>query len=115
MVSFRNYQPIALNDSMTAAQDIMLNPNTSQCPINCFRPVGLAFDSQGRLFMSSDATGEIYVITKSGGGGLANATSSTSVTSGSITATSTLAGGSSSGTAGSTSAATTSTSGGSFL
>jgi len=34
----------------------------------CFRPVGLAFDTKGRLFMSSDSTGEIYVIDREGGG-----------------------------------------------
>jgi len=28
----------------------------------CFRPTGLAFDAKGRLYMASDATGEIWVI-----------------------------------------------------
>lgn len=31
------------------------------------RPVGLAVDDKGRVFFSSDATGEIYVLVKSGG------------------------------------------------
>lgn len=31
------------------------------------RPVGLAIDAKGRLFFSSDATGEIYALVKSGG------------------------------------------------
>ncbi|KAK1524269.1 uncharacterized protein CCOS01_09356 [Colletotrichum costaricense] len=35
---------------------------TSSCPDHCFRPVGLAWDSQQRLFMTSDSTGEIYVL-----------------------------------------------------
>ena len=42
---------------------VVQNPDLSQCPNNCFRPVGLAFDSKGRLFMTSDATGELFVIT----------------------------------------------------
>jgi hypothetical protein len=44
------------------------NVDTSKCPDACFRPVGLAWDNKGRLFMSSDATGEVYVITRAGGG-----------------------------------------------
>lgn len=30
----------------------------------CVRPVGLAFDSQGRLYMTSDASGELFMISK---------------------------------------------------
>jgi hypothetical protein len=33
----------------------------------CFRPTGIAFDSKGRLFMASDSSGEIYVITRTDG------------------------------------------------
>lgn len=56
--------PLAKSDSNTAALDILVNADNSKCPKNCFRPVGVAFDSQGRLFMSSDASGEIYVVMK---------------------------------------------------
>ncbi len=42
------------------------------CPQGCFRPVGLAWDKEGRLFMSSDATGEIYVVTKEDGSGVSD-------------------------------------------
>ncbi len=45
----------------------MTNPDMSKCPDKCFRPVGLAWDSAGRLWMSSDTTGEIYVLQKSSG------------------------------------------------
>lgn len=56
-------QPIEPADSTTAATAIISNAdNNARCPDECFRPVGLAWDSQGRLFMSSDATGEIYVL-----------------------------------------------------
>jgi hypothetical protein len=33
----------------------------------CFRPTGIAFDSKGRLYMASDATGEIWLITRTDG------------------------------------------------
>ena len=64
MVPFENGEPVAGPDNTTAAIDIFANTDNSACPDNCFRPAGLAFDSQGRLFMSSDATGEIYVIAR---------------------------------------------------
>ena len=32
--------------------------------LTTIRPVGLAFDSQGRMFVSSDASGEVYVIAR---------------------------------------------------
>lgn len=43
----------------------MQNPNNNNCPSNCFRPTGLAWDPRqsGRIFMSSDSTGELYVVT----------------------------------------------------
>lgn len=50
-----------------ALADIMTNPDDSVCPGNCFRPAGLAFDQAGRLWMTSDTTGEIYVLQKTGG------------------------------------------------
>lgn len=61
--------PTQPSTSTTAAIDIMINANNSACPDGCFRPVGLAWDSQGRLFMSSDATGEIYAIVRSSSSG----------------------------------------------
>jgi hypothetical protein len=62
-----NGSPTAAANSTTAAVDVVSNPDLSKCPDNCFRPAGLAWDSQGRLFFSSDATGEIYVITREDG------------------------------------------------
>lgn len=98
-----NGSPTASSNSTIAAVDIVSNPNLSECPDNCFRPAGMAWDSQGRLFFSSDATGEIYVITRedgsgvnsiseavsngnSGGGGSGTETSAAPSTSGSISA-----------------------------
>ncbi|KAK2597640.1 hypothetical protein N8I77_012417 [Diaporthe amygdali] len=54
--------PVAQADSKSATADVLSNADLSKCPDSCFRPVGLAWDSQGRLFMSSDSTGEIYVL-----------------------------------------------------
>ena len=52
--------------------DIFTNADNSKCPGACFRPGGMTFDRQGRLFVSSDASGEIYVLVADavvGGGG----------------------------------------------
>lgn len=75
-------QPQASADSQTSLEDVLANANNTACPSGCFRPVGLAWDTQGRLWMASDATGEVYVIVKteagnsssSGGSGAGNST-----------------------------------------
>lgn len=68
VIPFQNGEPVATSDNNTATTDILANPDNSVCkknsPGNCIRPVGIAFDSLGRLFMSSDDTGEIYVVVK---------------------------------------------------
>ncbi|KAI0133576.1 hypothetical protein BJ170DRAFT_166634 [Xylariales sp. AK1849] len=61
-VAFANGQPVEPTTSTESLRDILSNADNSACPDSCFRPVGLALDSQGRLFMSSDSTGEIYVL-----------------------------------------------------
>lgn len=71
-IDFENGQPKHLATSKTAAISILSNKNTeSACdlwhPLACFRPTGLAFDSKGSLYMSSDVTGEIYVIGRANG------------------------------------------------
>jgi glucose/arabinose dehydrogenase len=63
-VAFANGSPVAAPDSKTALTDIFTNKDTSKCPDSCFRPVGLARDSKGRIFVSSDATGEIWVLVR---------------------------------------------------
>lgn len=57
-------EPVASSDSTNSLIDIMTNGDASKCPSSCFRPVGLAMDSKGRIFVSSDATGEIWVLAK---------------------------------------------------
>ncbi|KAF2495821.1 soluble quino protein glucose dehydrogenase [Lophium mytilinum] len=68
LITFANGSPLEPSNSTTAAVDIVANQDNSKCPDACFRPVGLAWDTKGRLFMSSDATGEVYVITRADGG-----------------------------------------------
>ncbi|KAK4119050.1 soluble quino protein glucose dehydrogenase [Parathielavia appendiculata] len=62
-------EPVAAADSNDALTDVLTNPDNTACPDRCFRPVGLAFDSAGRLWMSSDSTGEIYVLQRTGESG----------------------------------------------
>ena len=83
LISFANGEPVAPANSNTSYTDIFANANNAACPDGCFRPVGLAFDSQGRMFVSSDASGEIYVIAKDEiANGTTGSTSSTSGSSG---------------------------------
>ncbi|KAK1640991.1 soluble quino protein glucose/sorbosone dehydrogenase [Colletotrichum phormii] len=58
-----NGQPLAASTSKTAEVEVAWNVNNAVCPGSCFRPVGLAFDKKGRLFMLSDSTGELFVLT----------------------------------------------------
>jgi hypothetical protein len=51
--------PIAKSQSTSGYEFIAQAPDLTQCPKGCFRPVALAFDSRGRLFGTSDATGEV--------------------------------------------------------
>lgn len=79
--------PINLSNSTTAARDIFSNQDNSVCPQNCFRPVAMAIDARGRIFVSSDASGEIYLITQdqSSSGTATSAAPSTSPTMSSAT------------------------------
>ena len=71
-------EPVDAASSNTSFVPVLSNVNNSRCPGNCFRPVGMAFDKQGRMFMASDASGEIYVIMQEKGAvGTGNATTTT--------------------------------------
>ncbi|KAI0116716.1 soluble quino protein glucose dehydrogenase [Daldinia grandis] len=63
-IPFANGQPVANLTDTTAVEYILQNEDTTKCPGACFRPVGLAFDKKGRLFMAADTSGEIFVITE---------------------------------------------------
>ncbi|KAG8167462.1 hypothetical protein KVR01_003151 [Diaporthe batatas] len=66
LVNFASGQPSEPSTSTTALVDVMTNQNLANCPGQCFRPVSVALDAKGRVFMSSDSTGEIYVLTRTG-------------------------------------------------
>lgn len=57
-----NGEPTAASTSTTALQDVLSPADINNCPSQCARPVGLALDGEGRVFMSSDTTGEIWVL-----------------------------------------------------
>ncbi|KAK0614683.1 soluble quino protein glucose/sorbosone dehydrogenase [Immersiella caudata] len=61
-VDFKSGQPVAEATSKTAQVPVMENINTASCPRSCFRPVGLDFDKKGRLYVSSDTSGEVHVV-----------------------------------------------------
>jgi hypothetical protein len=71
VVDFKDGQPVEPPDSTKAAKDILSNADLTDCPDSCFRPVGLAWGSNGRLFMTSDTTGDIYVLLNDGSKGTA--------------------------------------------
>jgi hypothetical protein len=71
-ITFKDGQPVHSSDSKTAAIPILTRKDMTSCGRPsvgkvCFRPTGLTFDSKGRLLMASDATGEIWVITRTDG------------------------------------------------
>ncbi|KAL4729080.1 hypothetical protein ACLX1H_003488 [Fusarium chlamydosporum] len=61
-IAFEDGKPKDSSRSKDAATPIIYNEKLSSCPDDCFRPVGLAWDPQGRLWFSSDKTGEIFVL-----------------------------------------------------
>ncbi|KAJ3465243.1 hypothetical protein MRS44_005901 [Fusarium solani] len=65
-VAFKDGRPTSPSNSTNATTIIISNPDLSNCPSECFRPVGLAWDSEGRLWFSSDSTGEIFVLAQDG-------------------------------------------------
>ena len=97
VIPFENGEPVAKSDNNTAATDVFANVDNGACPGSCFRPAGLAFDAQGRLYVASDASGELYVVVKEAanvtgtptGSGGGSATSSATVSGGSASATAT--------------------------
>lgn len=63
-VAFSKGFPKPDKSSTNAEQELMWNKDNAVCPGECFRPVGLTFDAEGkRVFMTSDSSGELYVVT----------------------------------------------------
>lgn len=88
-------EPVEQSNSVSAAVDVLTAPDVTACSQGgCLRPAGLALDKTGqRLFVSSDATGEIWVVMRDGdggeGGGSAGTGSGTGTGTGSQTPTGT--------------------------
>lgn len=61
-VDFVDGEPVPESDDPKAEVPLMWNTDNTKCPSGCFRPAGLAFDKSGRLFLTSDSTGELYVL-----------------------------------------------------
>lgn len=54
-----SYQPVAAANSNSGYTDIFWNTNVASCGTSgCFRPVGIVFNGAGRMYITSDATGE---------------------------------------------------------
>ncbi|EHL03168.1 putative L-sorbosone dehydrogenase [Glarea lozoyensis 74030] len=63
---FAGGNPTLPSDSTNTSNIIIQNPDNKVCPDSCFRPVGLALDGKGRLWFSSDSTGEVWVMERTG-------------------------------------------------
>lgn len=61
-VPFVDGRPKAAKDATDGFNEILRSPDLSACPRGCFRPVGLAWDANGRLFVASDSTKEVFVV-----------------------------------------------------
>ncbi|KAL2192291.1 hypothetical protein P885DRAFT_73110 [Corynascus similis CBS 632.67] len=55
-------QPVHPANSKTAQVPVFENVEMANCPLNCFLPSGLAIDKKGRIFLSNDQLGYVYVI-----------------------------------------------------
>ena len=63
-VPFSGLNPSALPSSTTGSQFLVQTTDLTPCPTGCIRPVGLAFADDGSLFVSSDSSGELFIISK---------------------------------------------------
>jgi glucose/arabinose dehydrogenase len=55
--------PTSKANANDAEEHLMWNADNADCPGACFRPVGLVLDKDGRVYMTSDSSGELYVVT----------------------------------------------------
>ncbi|KAI1206080.1 uncharacterized protein F4807DRAFT_470490 [Annulohypoxylon truncatum] len=61
------YEPVAPANSNAGYFDIFYPPDEGKCSSStCARPVGLVFDTVGRLYMTSDTSGEVFMLGRSG-------------------------------------------------
>ncbi|KAI1418775.1 soluble quino protein glucose dehydrogenase [Xylaria sp. FL1777] len=58
-----SYAPTAASWSTRGSIDVFYPPDETECSsTTCIRPVGLAFDAAGRLYVTSDASGEVFLL-----------------------------------------------------
>ncbi|KAB5588903.1 hypothetical protein CTheo_7658 [Ceratobasidium theobromae] len=58
-------RPRAHPSSVNGYETVVGASNTTQCPTSCIRPVAVLFDKLGRMFVTSDDSGEVFVVQKS--------------------------------------------------
>ncbi|KAG8794814.1 hypothetical protein FRC12_021347 [Ceratobasidium sp. 428] len=59
-------RPVANPNAKDGYVTIVKAPDMSKCPEECIRPVGLVVDQLGRMIVSSDESGELFIVEKSG-------------------------------------------------
>ncbi|KAF8417033.1 hypothetical protein EV426DRAFT_624635 [Tirmania nivea] len=60
-------QPMAKATDKQNYEDVLWNRDTMKCKDNgCFRPVGVAIDGKGRVWVGSDSSGEVMVLWTTG-------------------------------------------------
>ncbi|KAI5919141.1 soluble quino protein glucose/sorbosone dehydrogenase [Camillea tinctor] len=58
-----SYTPVANASDPSGYIDIFYPPDEGACSSSsCARPVGLVFDAEGRLYMTSDTSGEVFLL-----------------------------------------------------
>jgi glucose/arabinose dehydrogenase len=61
------YAPVAALNNAKGFTDVFYSPSENTCSsTRCARPVGLVFDAQGRIYMTSDASGELFLLSQAG-------------------------------------------------
>ncbi|KAI8953048.1 soluble quino protein glucose dehydrogenase [Xylaria longipes] len=60
-----SYAPEAASWSIRGSIDVFYPQDETQCsPSTCLRPVGLVFDAAGRLYVTCDASGELFLLSQ---------------------------------------------------
>ncbi|KAI8626559.1 soluble quino protein glucose dehydrogenase [Xylariaceae sp. FL1651] len=60
-----SYAPTAASWSRRGTIDVFYPPYETQCSSStCIRPVGLVFDALGRLYVTSDTSGEVFLLSQ---------------------------------------------------
>ncbi|KAI0685086.1 hypothetical protein BC835DRAFT_1291082 [Cytidiella melzeri] len=66
-IPFTNSHPAADRFSKAGYSFLVQASNLETCPGTCIRPVGLVFSQEGKMFVTSDSSGELFVVSSEGG------------------------------------------------